>query len=631
MLSLTSHSQSSIDIGQRYTVESPIYRLEQNLLVSGRRPREFSHWFCATDVLNMTPRLNVDVLREICGFLTAVRDVLSLSRTCSTLRIVAVERRLSMRTITINCARSLRALYNFVFVDKERRGPHIRAISTPESISPERLSEDLADLFLAVLASATRLRTLTLYVPGEPSSLFTRHPSVLPAVAHLTSLRELNIAASMDVVNVLLGSTCSALRIFRYQPTYEGNEPSGSLSIHTAPQLASALEEMEVPSDFLVIASRSHASFPAVRSVILTDAEGDEPFQWQMDVLLTLFPNLDRTLVIDAVHVFADGDDGPLATLRRENREAQKTRRAWGGLDRVASASPDVLYALGLACPIRHLTLEHRTVHLAADDPEFQASVNSNSRAVLQECTPTHLALIHDEMSDGFSSLYTSLFLENAVARLTHLVLETGYTSIRRPNLPRRRARDDEEETERSWDAILDSLLSELKSLRRLTHVRITMSAGITYYREPSSPDLIYDGLRSFKFDRLLAALPSALPALSHIFITSSGGVVKVARNVGEVDGEGMKESWKTSRAWRVRSRPRPRDDDDTQPGPPPEGGGPLHALEELTAEEAKAMIGQEELYPTERSYWGVEDEPDMEPDDDRVGDDSPDDNVAVT
>ena len=201
-------------------------------------------------VLTMTD-LNLDILREICSSMTTAKDVLSFSRTCSVFRPIAVERWLSMRPVEILRENTLRSIHNFVLVDKDQRGPHIRAISIPFNI---RLEEGLSDSssetsnlgehFLALLACATCLRKLSLYVPVPPEQLFTTHPGVLPAVAGLTSLQELELTVSTEVASLLLGSTCSALKVFRYQCPIEYNRggSSRSLSITLAPQLASTLE-----------------------------------------------------------------------------------------------------------------------------------------------------------------------------------------------------------------------------------------------------------------------------------------------------------------------------------------------------------------------------------------------------
>ena len=117
--------------------------------------------------------------------------------------------------------KSLHNFYNFVFVDEARRGPHIRAIDIRMNMLGADFSEDVVDRFLALLAAATRLRTLTLHAPG--------HPRVLPAVAGLTSLHELGIAASMDVAGTLLAGTRSALGIFLWQVRARGADSGAGL------------------------------------------------------------------------------------------------------------------------------------------------------------------------------------------------------------------------------------------------------------------------------------------------------------------------------------------------------------------------------------------------------------------
>ncbi len=138
--------------------------------------------------------------------------MLAFSLTCSVLRPIAVERRLAMRSITIAGAKSIRDLHDFIFIDVERRGQHIRAITIPaQPILPDP-SEELVDCLLAVLASATRLRVLSIYVP-EPLTLFS-HPGIPTAISNFTGIQELDLLSSVHVANRILGSTHSALKTF---------------------------------------------------------------------------------------------------------------------------------------------------------------------------------------------------------------------------------------------------------------------------------------------------------------------------------------------------------------------------------------------------------------------------------
>ena len=415
-------------------------------------------------VLNIA-ELNPGIIREICSCMTAVKDMLSFSRTCSAFRPIAVARRLSM-PINLRREKILRNIRNVVFVDKERRGSHIREISIPFNIPQEGLSEklNLIEQFLALLSCATSLRKLSLYVPILPSPLFTAHPSVLSAVSGLTSLQELELTASTEIAIALLGSTCSALKVLRYQCPYEykGGESSRSLSINLASQLASTLEEIQVPSDFVPIASRSHATFPAVRSVTLTEGtQGHEVFSWHVDELLALFPNLDRTFIIEAELPEAADDEfsiGPhdrLAALRAKNHVAQNAR-AWKGLNRVSILSDDGLYALGLVCPIHHLSLILGFIE-PEERPELEAQATSRIRAILEDCTPSHLGLsyILYLSRTSLSPDWDALLAENVVAKLTHLVLSVSYHHASDLPVLGGGSRRGEQEIERPWPVIL--------------------------------------------------------------------------------------------------------------------------------------------------------------------------------
>lgn len=360
-------------------------------------------------------QLNLDVLREICGHLTDVSDVLSFSLVCSNLRPVAIKRRLSMRAIIIDGEESLRDLYNFTFVDEKRRGPYIDSIITPMTYDKlSKASDELVSQFVAVLACATRARMLSLHVPPEPWSLFG-HPRVLSAASEMTSLQELDVVAPTDVANVLLGSTRSPLKTFRQSDIYQDWQCESLFSI--SPHLTSTLEEIELPFDLLEMAFKSHTSLPTVRSVTLTTV--GHPFQ--LDMVLGVFPNVDRSLVMED-HIYSHDN---LESRREENRNAQKIRR-WKALDRVAT-SPVLLYSLGLTSPIRHLTLQvmREPDRDSLRDPQI-------TRAILKEYAPTHLALINIMMAEDISILEDlfSLFpSEDVTARdkLTHLVLNVDY------------------------------------------------------------------------------------------------------------------------------------------------------------------------------------------------------------
>lgn len=122
----------------------------------------------------------------------------------------------------------------------------------------------------------------------------------------------------------------------------------------------------------------------------------------------------------------------------------------------------------------------------------------------------------------------------------------------------------------------------------RPTHVRIVIDSRIDGRYGPFSSTGMYEGLRSFKLDRLVTALPHNIPSLSHIFITSAGELC----NIGD-DEEG-RETWDVSRAWCVQ-----RPGAGTQ-GPVVETRD--FQVEELSAEAEEAAIDREEMGPMKRT-----------------------------
>ncbi|KAI1786146.1 hypothetical protein LXA43DRAFT_1099514 [Ganoderma leucocontextum] len=518
--------------------------------------------------------LNFDVLLVICGFITDVSTVLSFSLTCSTLRPSGVERRLSMRPVTIDDAKSLGDLYNFIFIDEKARGPHIHTITIEECNPGWSLPwyEDLMDRMLAVLASATRMRTLSLYVPRQLLPSLLNHPRFLTAVSDMTTLQELNIAASMAVAHKIIGTTRSALKTLRRLDN--GDYKEHRLSI--APRLSSSLKEIELPYDSFLMALEAALSLPAVRAVTVTAVQ--ELHHLRLDTLFTVVPNLDRTLIMhDSIPMrsYRSDSDARLQALREDN---QKTH-SWAAIDRVATSS-QILYALGLTCPVRHLSLA-----ITLDDPYLLSNHDSvhthaHTCAVLHDCAPTHLALVDIKLPYGFSMLEQwppgrpSLFPENTVARLTHLVLDAEYTNTQSDPQPRQG-----DGSEALWDAELDTLLAGLEPLH-LTHLRIVFRCDIRHARGPFSTAM-YHGMRSFKFGRLVAALARVIPSLTHIFVTTSGRAE--ITTFGRAYAYGRRC---------VR----------TTTGPGLVGETPVPDLEfqELAREEREAAIDREELRATE-------------------------------
>ncbi|KAI1782112.1 hypothetical protein LXA43DRAFT_1104739 [Ganoderma leucocontextum] len=505
------------------------------------------------------PELNFDVLRRICEFVTDVPDVLHLSSTTRTVHQIAVERRLSMRAVTINS--SLHDLHSYIFpIKKAPRGQYIRAIIIPESSqTPDSLDE--LKLLIEVFAGANGVRTLSLAVPAQPLSLFSR-PEVHDAAAALTSLEELSVHGPIDVAVHLLRSTRSSLRVFRHDTGHVAYSTHRlSIDVALAPQLTSTLEEIEFNLQFF--AATASTPLPSVKSVTLTNVCD----LFGPGALLQLCPNLGCTLILATPsrhRVYSDS--ARLQTFRAESQAVASEAVTWRALDRMAGLA-GVVYALGLALPIRHLTLD---VEHESNPNWLQTSGIPRVQTILTDCTPTHLALVGIQLChQGFSILDDSLFRGDVSARLTHLVLDATYRNLFALDFE---PDDAEGEPGRSWDVVLDTLLRGLRPLR-LTHIRIIIRCKI-YLGRPRSTTT-HKGARLFDFDRLLSTLPNTLPTLSHIFITSTGSAT---------GGVWTTDEWNASRAWRVR----PHDSTGTP------------QLEELSAKDGEAAIKEEEMQATE-------------------------------
>lgn len=193
-------------------------------------------------------------------------------------------------------------------------------------------------------------------------------------------LRELCVVAPTDTVSYFLRSTRSTLKVFRHGDI--DRDIHDQFSVTVAPQLIPALREIAMTFELFKFAMKSelHMSLPAVRSVTLTDVS--RPFK--LDTLLTVFPNLDDTLVI-AGNLYAFNSER-LLRFRGENRGARK-KHAWKTLDRVAMSSV-MFYPLGFTCPVRHLTFHPAPVLNSRRRQTFD-----NAREVLQDSMASRLAL----------------------------------------------------------------------------------------------------------------------------------------------------------------------------------------------------------------------------------------------
>ena len=563
------------------------------------------------------PQLNLDVLCLVCSFLTDIPGVLAFSRTCYTLRAAAVQRRLNMRPVQITDSRSINDLYEFVFVDKVARGPHIHTITIPQEAAPllQGFPEELLHRLLAILSAATRVHTLSLYLPSQSSSLLA-HPLIVPAVARLTEIRDLSLVASFERADALLRCIRSPIQAFRYEGLYKGaawlhnrnflsasarlsairshrailQEVDGTLALEdVADHLSRTLCELELPYGHLPIRGFSQRQpvpfkFLAVRSFTLRDVTE----LVRLDMLLHMLPNLDDTLVVEASPLFYRHvlDRDCVETTRENNLLAQE-RHGWKKLDRVVS-SPLMVFTLGLTCPVRHLTLD-----LSADERSLLAGLDAIARdarcAVLRDQTPTHLTLRGLRLPAGLSYLDDLFSTDGALARTTHLVVLAEYNSV--------------EDGKLLWpDDVLvsislssngvfwcdstsyaqETLLARIEYLG-LTHVRIVVN-GLISDADPFSAS-VHHGIRDLSLERLAPQFQYAVQSLSHIFLTSRGVVVHGDKKLQEV--------WDVSKAWRV---------------PPAAEAVSVFGqyLQELSAHDAEAVLRKEDMQMMGEPSWKV-------------------------
>ena len=406
------------------------------------------------------PGLNLDVLCLVSSFITDVPDVLAFSLTCSTLRAPAVHRRLSMHPVTITDETSIKTLHDFIFVDKAARGPHIRAITIPREAAQllQGVPEDLLRRLLAILSSATRVHTLSLYLPPRSSSSLLASPLVVPAIARLTGIRELTLVSSFERANALLRCIRSPIETFRYRSLYEESSTLRNPSLIGSPMRLSAVrrrmemrQEMDVEGLTLEDAA-SHLSrtlyhlelqhlclprrafqqvqpgpFLSVRSLVL---QGITEIV-RLDVLLHILPNLDGMLVAEASSLFyrkCMRDREHVEVVREANQLAQE-RHAWKKLDRVV-ASPLMLYTLGLTCPIDHLILDLSPGGGALLEKSDELAQHARW-AVLRDHTPTHLTIHGLRLPAGLVHLDDLFPADWALAsRTTHVVVDAEYNSV---------------------------------------------------------------------------------------------------------------------------------------------------------------------------------------------------------
>ncbi|RPD63521.1 hypothetical protein L227DRAFT_608748 [Lentinus tigrinus ALCF2SS1-6] len=322
-----------------------------------------------------------------------------------------------MDRILLKDGPSIRKFYAFLFVDAARRGPHVRALDIKAlTIKNDPNARELESLLCEILARSSNLQILCLssfaasHIPGQESEL--QH-----ILEGLTTLRELRLED--DSVRVSDWSNAPYMLIKKIRSpihTFSAHidELCGTplhINSHIS-HLIPTLQDLRL--DVLDMQENSAQDIipcTSVHSLSIIRLQGT----CDVSVLLRWFPALKTSL-----KVFGLGENDwyldDYARVREQNIRSQKDA-AWTHLDEVI-CDPEVLYVLGLNCPLRRVVLNH-----------FDGSCRHVIVTALKHNAPSQLYLSMDigEAVDVLEDLLPA----EAKDRLTHLTLCLRYVDDR--------------------------------------------------------------------------------------------------------------------------------------------------------------------------------------------------------
>ena len=357
--------------------------------------------------------LNLDILDIICGCLSDARDILTFSLVSSALRQRAIQHSLSVGPVVLRNERSIRAFHCFLFADEESRAPWIRGIVI--DVWQRQRSADaeteVGRCLVDILVSANRLQTLSISLHDDLSR-YLNDPCLITAMSNVATLEEFSIDAVTTFGTTLVAGTKSPLRALCIRQYSEHSWDPESID-DTMSHLVSSLQSLEVEEILLDIDDvRERRQYRNLHSFTALWVPGIP----RLDVLLHLFPNLNRTLKLH--WSVEEAGDAELEWIRGENQRAQ-ARHFWRSID-VLECEPPLLYVLGLRCPIQRLEVR---VDLQKDR-HLQYTVGA-----LQDNMPQHLVL--SLMMDQDLGMINRLFTQGGDSSLTKLVLFLEYSNLR--------------------------------------------------------------------------------------------------------------------------------------------------------------------------------------------------------
>ncbi|PIL23245.1 hypothetical protein GSI_14555 [Ganoderma sinense ZZ0214-1] len=491
-------------------------------------------------------QLNADVVAIVCDFLqvTDVSDVLSLALVSSSVRPIATRWLLRTCCVPLTSDTSIRKFHSFLFADAPARAPHVRALDINLEWPYFHQTEDHTgnvSLVLDILTSCSRIQHISIDLERALGHFGL---SILRAIAAQKRLNSLNIVASVrtviDLITEIRISCCPLRRITIHSNGYWFPDALEQF----LPRIALTLEELEVyifmvDQDYiqsscgiLTESVFTMTQYFAVRSLSTPSFHG----QPLLDHFHHLFPALD-TLHLGKLYNDSVREDA-YPQVRTANQQAHVRSCVWKKLDLV-DCDARMLYVLSLRCPIRRIMLDYCKM----DEQRYAADA-------LRENPVPHLKVT---LGHG-RTMVDELFTPELAGTLTHLTLcmsYYNYISIHSgPEgscVPRLR-----------WDDVLDKLVSTLRPLHKLTHLRIVFHAAVFVYSDAASPfappeeyALTLRG-STFDFDGTAASLVRPFPSLEYIFLTTCGVLSTWDDSNRHVRPMKPYERWHVPRAWRV-------------------------------------------------------------------------------
>ncbi|PIL30068.1 hypothetical protein GSI_07789 [Ganoderma sinense ZZ0214-1] len=534
-----------------------------------------------------TPKLNVDVLTVVCEFLTEVSDILSVSLTCSSVHVVALRWLLLTRPVYLKSGPPILRFHAFLFADAPARVPYVRVLDI-DLMWPKSEADDATPLH-NIFAACRGIQSLTVAFQDRASPIVA-DPHFLRAISAIPSLRSFTVRSqSLDALPILprlcspvrkLGIHSSNLSATTRHPSflerYLPRAVTRTLEELELDQLTVELDDnMQAFANVVLPSVLEVAPYPAVRSLTVDSLKG-RPL---LGLLQHLFPALDGTLDLGRLDAQLRGEEVHTA-MRAANRISQERdvdglSRAWKKLDRIVCDAP-MLYALGLRCPIRLAMVEFGLVRQHGRYATDALRENPVPRL--------KLSTTHD-----LGPAFGELFSPELAGTLTHLTLCLLYSNdYELEPMP---------ESEFEWEKVLDSIVSAIRPLHKLTHMRLVIGSSIYVHKDAPWPFApwgeyahSFRGSR-FDWDGTAAALSSALPSLQNVFLTTGGYLSNWEdATMEDVDEGGGRwkpyERWYITRGWRVAKS-------DFGTGEVVEGGS---GLVELHTDVAETIIGNEEL-----------------------------------